>query len=89
MDIRNCDGRDLLNTLDDGSVDLILTDPPYIISHETNALHDAIESGKNMTELSGRPIVKITRWFERYGQGKLHEIRNNLRNEIQCEDKIW
>jgi site-specific DNA-methyltransferase (adenine-specific) len=52
MDIRNCDGRDLLNTLDDGSVDLILTDPPYIISHETgmNALHDAIESGKNITK---------------------------------------
>jgi site-specific DNA-methyltransferase (adenine-specific) len=52
MDIRHCDGRDLLKSLDDGSVDLILTDPPYIISHETgmNALHNAIESGKNLTK---------------------------------------
>src|SRR5210317_2362058 len=52
MDIRHCDGRDLLKSLADGSVDLILTDPPYIISHETgmNALHDAIESGKNLTK---------------------------------------
>ena len=52
MDIRHCDGRELLQTLKDGSVDLILTDPPYIISHETgmNALHDAIESGKNLSK---------------------------------------
>lgn len=34
MDIRHCDGIDLLNSLDDKSIDLILTDPPYIISHE-------------------------------------------------------
>jgi site-specific DNA-methyltransferase (adenine-specific) len=52
MDIRHCDGIDLLNSLDDKSIDLILTDPPYIISHETgmNILHDAIESGKNLTK---------------------------------------
>lgn len=52
MDIRHCDGIDLLNSLDDKSIDLILTDPPYIISHETgmNTLHDAIESGKNLTK---------------------------------------
>ena len=50
MNIENCEGRDFLNRVDNGSVDLILTDPPYIISHETgmNALHNAIESGKNL-----------------------------------------
>ena len=50
MNIENCEGRDFLKRLDNGSVDLILTDPPYIISHETgmNALHKAIESGKNL-----------------------------------------
>lgn len=50
MNIENCEGRDFLKRLDNGSVDLILTDPPYIISHETgmNTLHDAIESGKNI-----------------------------------------
>ena len=30
MDIRNCNGIELLKSLDDKSVDLILTDPPYI-----------------------------------------------------------
>ena len=50
MNIENCEGRDFLKRIANGSVDLILTDPPYIISHETgmNALHDAIESGKNL-----------------------------------------
>ena len=52
MDIRNCDGIELLKSLDDKSVDLILTDPPYIISHETgmNKLRDAIDSGKDISK---------------------------------------
>ena len=32
MDIKNCDGLDLLNTLKNNSIDIVLTDPPYIIS---------------------------------------------------------
>lgn len=35
MDIRNCDAEALLDSLDDNSVDLILTDPPYIISKDS------------------------------------------------------
>ena len=52
MDIRNCNGIELLKSLDDKSVDLILTDPPYIISHETgmNKLRDAIDSGKDLSK---------------------------------------
>ena len=52
MDIRNCNGIELLKSLDDKSVDLILTDPPYIISHETgmNKLRDAIDSGKDISK---------------------------------------
>ena len=52
MDIRNCDGIELLESLTDGSVDLVLTDPPYIISHETgmNKLRDAIDSGKDLSK---------------------------------------
>lgn len=51
MDVRNCDGLKLLETLEDGSVDLILTDPPYIISKETgmNSLRNAIDAGENLT----------------------------------------
>ena len=52
MDIRCCDGLKLLETIGDGTIDLILTDPPYIISHETgmNALRNAIDSGEDLTK---------------------------------------
>ena len=35
FEIKNIDGLEYLSTIPDGSVDLILTDPPYIISKET------------------------------------------------------
>jgi len=52
MDVRNCDGRDLLRSLDDGSLDLVLTDPPYIISHDTgmDKFRNALDSGKDLTK---------------------------------------
>ena len=52
MDIRNCDGIDLLNTIQDGLVDLFLTDPPYIISRESgmNKLRDAIDSDQDLSK---------------------------------------
>lgn len=50
-DIRHCDGLDLLRSLADGSVDLVLTDPPYIISRDTgmNTLRNAIDSGEDLS----------------------------------------
>lgn len=35
MDIYNVDALELLKTVDDGTVDLVLTDPPYIISKKS------------------------------------------------------
>lgn len=35
MDIRNCDATEMLTSLDDQTVDLILTDPPYMTSRPT------------------------------------------------------
>ena len=35
IEIKNVDGLHYLSTIPDDSVDLILTDPPYIISKET------------------------------------------------------
>ena len=35
MDIQNMNGFDYLNTIDDNTIDLILTDPPYIISRDS------------------------------------------------------
>ena len=35
IDIKNMDGLKYLSTIPNNSIDLILTDPPYIISRET------------------------------------------------------
>ncbi|MBQ7524139.1 MAG: site-specific DNA-methyltransferase [Alphaproteobacteria bacterium] len=35
-DIRNCDCLEYLATVDDGVVDLVLIDPPYEVSRDTN-----------------------------------------------------
>lgn len=35
IDVKCCDGLELLNSHENGSIDLILTDPPYIISRES------------------------------------------------------
>lgn len=35
MEIQNIDGHEYLKSIENNSVNLILTDPPYIISHET------------------------------------------------------
>lgn len=52
LDIRNCDGLDLLDSLDDKSVDLILTDPPYIISRDSGMqdLRNKIDTGTDLTK---------------------------------------
>lgn len=53
IQLKNCDGLDFLNSLNDNSVDLILTDPPYIISKDSgmNKFVDEVAkldaSGKN------------------------------------------
>ena len=48
MDIQNKDGFDYLTTIDNNSIDLILTDPPYITSSETGMgnLHKQIKENK-------------------------------------------
>lgn len=56
MDIRNCEGLDFLDTISDNSVDLILTDPPYITSRDTgmdalwNQIHNNQENVKTLDE---------------------------------------
>ena len=35
VDIQHMDGMEYLNTIDNGIIDLILTDPPYIISKDS------------------------------------------------------
>ena len=35
IEIKNIDGIEYLSTIDDNSIDLILTDPPYMTSRKT------------------------------------------------------
>ena len=48
MDIQNKDGMTYLTTVDNNSIDLILTDPPYITSTETGMgnLHKQIKENE-------------------------------------------
>jgi len=49
MDIQNKDGVQYLSTIDNNSIDLVLTDPPYITSTETGMgnLHKQIKKNKS------------------------------------------
>lgn len=60
MDIRQCDASVLLESLENNSVDLILTDPPYVISRESgmDKLHQTIENS------NGQSIHTEEEWEE-------------------------
>jgi site-specific DNA-methyltransferase (adenine-specific) len=48
IDIQNVDGLEYLKTIPNGSIDLVLTDPPYIISRETgmNTHYNAVKKNE-------------------------------------------
>lgn len=67
-DIRLCDARELLASLKDGSVDAVITDPPYGIDHESNSKYDDRKDGWEARIASLLPeILRVSRgpvfWF--------------------------
>ena len=62
MDIKNCNGLDLLKTLENNSIDLILTDPPYIISRDSG-MNKYTEQIKQI-EKEGKNVKTETDWEE-------------------------
>lgn len=76
MDIRNCEGIQFLETLEDGTVDLVLTDPPYITSRDTgmnelwNQVHNSTENLKTLED------------WERYRNEK------NLKNDKKLRENF-
>ena len=64
LDIQNVDGLEYLKTIPNGSVDLVLTDPPYIISRETgmNAHYNAVKQN----EENNVEFVKTESEWEEY-----------------------
>ena len=68
INIKNCDGVELLKTIKDNSVDLILTDPPYIISKESGMNNHYEEVKKN--EENNVKFVKTEEEWEAYKKKK-------------------
>jgi DNA modification methylase len=91
MDVRNCEGLEFLDSLEDGSVDLVLTDPPYITSRDTgmDALWKQVHEGggENLktpeewqTYREGRGLKDDPKWrenFIKYGNiyGKKYAVK--------------
>jgi len=64
IEVKNCDGLEYLKTLESNSIDLILTDPPYIISRDSgmNTHYDNVK--KNESE--GVEYIKTEDEWETY-----------------------
>jgi site-specific DNA-methyltransferase (adenine-specific) len=78
IDVQNVDGLKYLSTIPDQSIDLILTDPPYIISKETgmNAHYNKVkENEANQVE-----FVKTEAEWETYKTE--HEILDDEKKEL-------
>lgn len=73
IEIRNEDGLTYLSTINDNSIDLILTDPPYIISKDSGM--DKHYSNVKNNELNNINIVKTESEWDEY------KIQNNIEND--------
>jgi site-specific DNA-methyltransferase (adenine-specific) len=64
LEVNNIDGFEYLKTIEKGSIDLILTDPPYIISRETgmNSHYNAVKQN----DLDSVKFVKTEEEWEAY-----------------------
>ena len=66
MEIENIDGINFLNKMDNNSIDLILTDPPYIISKETGMN----KFKKKLNKLEPKKNIKTSADWEKFKQEK-------------------
>lgn len=80
IEIKNADGIDYLSTILNDSVDLILTDPPYIISKETgmNAHYNKVK----LNEENNTQFVKTEEEWDIYKE----EYYNNPNNAVEDEN---
>jgi site-specific DNA-methyltransferase (adenine-specific) len=66
FDLQNIDGMEYLSTIDNNSIDLILTDPPYIISKETG-----MDSHYNAVKFNEDNNIEFTKTNEEWEAYKL------------------
>lgn len=77
IDIKNIEGLDYLSSISNNSIDLILTDPPYIISRETG-MNTHYNNVKKMEENN----IEFTKTEEEW---ILYKVENNLESDINKE----
>ena len=76
MDISNCDGVELLKKIPNNSIDLILTDPPYIISRNSG-MNKYTEQVKQI-EKEGKNVKTEKEWEE-------YKLKNKIENDTYKE----
>ena len=81
IQIENQDAEDYLQTLEDNSIDLILTDPPYIISKETG-MNKFKKKNDNITDSDTQEY----NWEEYYKKNKI-TLDEKAQKEITKQTK--
>jgi site-specific DNA-methyltransferase (adenine-specific) len=81
MDVQNVDGLQYLSTIGDKTVDLILTDPPYIISKKTGM--DKHYNTVKHNEETNVEFVKTSDEWETYKESKRIENDSNKLNYMK------
>jgi site-specific DNA-methyltransferase (adenine-specific) len=76
-DVQNTDGLTYLSSIENNSIDLILTDPPYIISRESGM--DKLYHDVQQNEDDGITLVKTEEDWEEYKQ------ENNITDDANKE----
>ena len=78
IDIQNMDGLEYLSTLEDNSINLILTDPPYIISRESG-MNTHYNTVKKNEENNVEFVKTEEEWI-------IYKIENNLLDDAKKEN---
>ncbi len=80
MNIQNCEGTEFLKSIENNSIDLILTDPPYIISRNTGM--NTHYNNVKQNELDNVSSVKTDQEWEEY------KIKNNITDNKNKENYL-
>jgi site-specific DNA-methyltransferase (adenine-specific) len=82
IEIKNCDGLEYLNTIENNSINLILTDPPYIISRDTG-----MDKHYNMVKENEANNIKYIKTEAEWEAYKEKENEKEKDKEILNDDK--
>ena len=86
---KQTDSLSLMATLDKGSVDLVLTDPPYIISHETGfknvkAWEDDYAIGLGIHEMGTARMGRDPKTSVLNEWNQMHDVKNIFITDGAC-----